>query len=81
MNYDKKESDMKIAHKVSRIIITEMIGEDSLYDVSFEGSAEDYDPSDQTDYLSDIDAFEIAEDARHQTGAKIVWEGYKPPWA
>lgn len=64
-----------------KIITTEMHEEDSLYEVTFKGAAEDYGFSDQTDYLEAGDAFEIAEDVAKETNSTIIWEGYKPAWA
>jgi len=64
-----------------KVVISEMHGEEDLYELSFHGCAEDYGFSDQTDELSDVDAHEIALDVAQSTGAIICWEGYKPAWA
>lgn len=65
----------------NKIVIDEMIDEDELYEISFYGSAEDFGFSDQTDELSDVDAFEIAKEVSEATGAPIIWNCYKPSWA
>ncbi len=64
-----------------KVIITEMPDEEELYEVSFEGSADDFGFSDQTDELEDTDAFEIAVDVAGETNSAIVWENaYAPAW-
>jgi hypothetical protein len=65
----------------NQVIITEMPEEDSLYELTFTGSAEDYGFSNETDYLTPEDAFESAEEVAKETDSTIVWEGYKPAWA
>ncbi|CAM3931162.1 hypothetical protein [Vibrio aquimaris] len=64
-----------------RVIIHEMDGEDELYSLHFEGSAEDFGFSDQSDELTAIEAHEIAVDVAEETDSEIVWEGSKPSWA
>ncbi len=71
---------------VDKVIISEMCdddstSEDSQYEVTFHGAAEEYGFSDSTDYLNAVDAFEIAEDVAGETGSVIIWEGSKPGWA
>ena len=64
-----------------KVIITEMHDEEELYEVSFEGSADDFGFSDQTDELEGVDAFEIAVDVAGETNSAIVWENaYAPAW-
>lgn len=65
----------------NHILITEMILENSdetLYEITFHGTAEDYGFSDTTDYLTAVDAEEIAKDVQIETNAIIAWEGTKP---
>lgn len=64
-----------------RVIIHEMDGQDELYSLHFEGAAEDFGFSDESDYLTAVDAHEIAVDVAEETGSEIVWEGTKPAWA
>ncbi len=54
---------------------------ETLYSLHLKGDAEEYDFSDESDYLSAEDAHEIAQDVADETGAQIVWEGTKPSWA
>lgn len=65
----------------NKVVITEMADQEELYEVTFHGAAEDYGFSDETDYLSAVDADEIAKDVAEETGSIVVWEGYKPAWA
>jgi len=65
------------------VIISE-IGEqdETLYELSFVGEAEDLDYSgNQTDYINADEAIEIAEDVAQESGAKIYWECIKPSGA
>ncbi|ELI5720941.1 hypothetical protein RRK67_004068 [Vibrio fluvialis] len=64
-----------------KVIIHEMDGEDELYSIHFEGSAEDFGFSDKSDELSAVDAHEIAVDVANETHSEIIWEGSKPSWA
>lgn len=63
-----------------KVIIHEMEGEEELYSLHFEGSAEDFGFSDKSDELTAADAHEIAVEVADATGADIVWEGTKPSW-
>lgn len=59
-----------------------MDGKDDLYSIHFEGSAEDFGFSDESDYLTAVDAHEIAVDVAQETDSEIIWEGInKPSWA
>ncbi len=58
-----------------------MDGEEGLYSIHFEGRAEDFGFSDESDYLSAVDAHEIAVDVANETNSEIVWEGSIPSWA
>ena len=51
-----------------------------MYSVHFKGKAEDYGFSDESDYLTDVDAHEIAVEVASETGSQIKWEGTKPSW-
>lgn len=66
---------------VDRVIIHEMDGEEELYSLHFEGSAEDYGFDDKSDELDAGDAYEIALAVAEETGCAIEWEGSKPSWA
>jgi hypothetical protein len=58
-----------------------MEGQEELYSLYFEGAAEDYGFSEQSDLLSASDAHEYALEVAEETDSEIVWEGYKPAWA
>ncbi|KAB0482331.1 hypothetical protein F7Q91_02710 [Vibrio chagasii] len=62
------------------VIIHEMDGEDELYSLHFIGKAEDYGFSDESDYLTAVDAHEIAAEVARETDSQIKWEGTKPSW-
>mgnify|MGYP000403897844 FL=1 len=36
--------------------------------------------SDESDYLTAVDAHEIAVEVANETGSQIKWEGTKPSW-
>lgn len=63
------------------VTISDMFEEDcdELYEISFEGTADDYGFSDQTDELEAGDAFEVAKDVAEETNSSITWEGSCPP--
>lgn len=66
---------------MNKVLISEMIEKDGLYEVTFHGSAEDYGFSNETDYLSAEEAYEIAMEVSGETNSVVVWDGYKPSWA
>ncbi|GIC77697.1 hypothetical protein [Moritella sp. F3] len=65
----------------NHVIISE-IGDDNqeetLYEVSFTGRAEEYGYDNQTDYLDAIEAEAIAIEVADHTKTEIVWECTKP---
>lgn len=55
--------------------------EEELYEVTFEGTAEDYGFSDQSDELEQADAYDIAREVAEETNSAITWEGsFVPSW-
>lgn len=65
----------------NRIIISSIVDEEEeeeLYEITFEGQAEDYGYNDSTDYLSDVDVEEIAKEVQLETNSLIIWECSKP---
>ncbi|MEZ9708670.1 hypothetical protein AB4254_08360 [Vibrio breoganii] len=69
----------------NKVIIHEMCpettGQEDLYELHFEGT-DDFGGFDtQSDYLSAVDAHEIAIDVADEYDAKIEWSGMKPGWA
>lgn len=66
-----------------KVIISDMHDEDceDLHEISFEGTADDYDFSEQSDELEADDAYEYAKEVAEETNSCIVWEGsYPPAW-
>jgi hypothetical protein len=63
----------------NHVIISE-VGEqeETLYEVTFHGIAEDFGFDDSTDYLSAPEAEEIAKDVASDMNSTIVWECSKP---
>lgn len=63
------------------VIITEMVGKDSLYELSFTGAAADIGYDDVSDCLTPEDAYEIAQQVADEANATIRWVGYQPGWS
>lgn len=66
---------------VNEVVITEMVGKDSLYELSFSGKAAEVGYDDVSDCLSPEDAYEIAQQVAAEANASIRWVGYQPGWA
>ena len=65
----------------NHVIISEITlenSDDELYEVTFHGKAEDYGYDNETDYLSAVDAEEIAKEVAEEMGSIIAWDCIKP---
>lgn len=63
-----------------KVVISEVDGEDGLYEITFEGTAEDFGFSDESDYLTAEDVYDIAKEVADETNSAIEWIDQVPAW-